>query len=92
MSIAEPKTEHLHMIASKLGVRPDSFEHIGSVPWDARHGYIQLCNCQGSILFAVQVTLSYLATIRDSEGADTLVLQGKCPACEKIYVAETRKA
>lgn len=91
MNVAEPKILHdtKKMVADKLGILPDAIEHIGFVPWDARHGYTKLCDCQRSILFAVVVLLSYLATIRDGDGSDTIVLQGKCSACERIYVAET---
>lgn len=92
---AEVKTKHgidatKQMVATKLGVPIANIDHIGVVPWGARHGYKKLCNCQGSILFAVEVMLRYLLTIRDFNGFDTLLLQGKCPACEKIYLAEAQ--
>lgn len=77
------------MVATKLGEKLDAIEHIGFIPWNARHGYVKLCDCQDSILFAVQVHMSYLMTIRDGDGVDSFIVQGKCSACNKIYVAET---
>lgn len=94
MNVAEPKMFHdaidtKQMVAVKLGVLPDAIEHIGFVPWDSRRGYIKLCDCQRSILFAVEVYMPYFVTIRDGDGVDSFVMQGKCPACERVYVAET---
>lgn len=96
MNVGEAKTHREHadtkkMVAAKLDALIENIEHIGYVPWEARHGYIKLCDCQRSILFAVEVLLRYEMTIRDGDGFDTFVLQGKCIACEKIYVAETHR-
>lgn len=76
------------MVATKLSVPIDGIEHIGLVPWSSRHGYAKLCNCQQSILFAVTVYMFFLFAIRDGDGAESIVLQGKCAACDKVYVAE----
>lgn len=76
------------MVATKLSVPIESIEHIGFVAWDARHGYVKLCNCQRSILFAVEVHLRFLFAIRDGGGIENMVLHGKCEACGKVYIAE----